>query len=150
MTSLFYETKHRATDFANKVLNLFSNEYIDNTIKLNENHIQRRYLNEFGEVLSSGTRSPDDMNIVYGTVIYKTDDNQTEDYNRLELVKEIGLQQDGPTFATKTTSTSRPQTGFGDIAKAPTNPDNTPSPFDKIPGTFGSGTIDPLTEKQVI
>jgi hypothetical protein len=133
---------------------MFSNEdnaqNIDNSFT-NTNYFQRRHLNEFGQILSTGTRSPEETDAVYGKVVtaefYNSDDiNQTESINSVRLLKEIGLQQDGPTFATKSTSkpfiVSNPgfEPKFGDIDNEEID-DNVYSKIDpkhQPPGTFGS------------
>ena len=117
-----------------KFLDFFFNKDSDEIIDYNyENQIKwRRHLNEFGQIMSAGTYSPDEST-VYGRVIYKTDDNnQTE--GTINVIKD--LQDDGPTSGFPTTP--QPIPGHGKIY--PNEPDsnnyagNNPNFFP--PGSF--------------
>ena len=130
---MFYNTKDRVnqiTRITNKFLNFFFNENSDQIKdEIYDNHMKsRRHLNEYGQIMSAGTFSPDE-NTVYGRVIYKPEDsNQTE--GSINGMKD--LQDDGPNSSFK--STPKPVLGYGQFfpsdPESNRNPDNNPD-FDK-------------------
>jgi len=119
LVSLYYDSKDRASKLANMFWNMFSgqnSDQNDNHFDSNSHYFQTRHLNQFGQIFSDGTRSPQEADTVYGRIIYKPEENnQTEDYSSVMFLEGKTLQRDGPTYATKTTTTPFivPNLGFG-------------------------------------